>query len=113
MTVAFLLSCYNIHGDAKKNMFFRLVYKRNYAYLLLIGGGIALLSQLIIGKTFTGVVFSLGFYYLSILQLQSGIALDRSWTAEYKKEEHPFIFYTVILFGFLLGSLGLVMLFGS
>jgi len=94
-------------------MVFILVYKRNNAHLLLIGGGITLLSQLIIRKTFAGIVFSLWFYYLSMLQLQSGIALDRSWTAEYKKEEHPFLFSTIITAGLVIGTFGLYMLLGQ
>jgi hypothetical protein len=97
----------------KMQMFIKLKYKKNYGYLFLYGAVSILVMSLVFGEKFTGFVFFLGFYYLSIIQLNSGIALDRSWTAEYKKEEHPFIFYTFIVLGFVMGTFGLGMLFGS
>jgi hypothetical protein len=94
-------------------MFIKLVYKHNYAYLFLICAASLFLSQLLFGKTFAGIVFSIEFYYLSVIQFKSGIALDRSWTAEYKKEEHPFLFSTIITLGFVVGTLGLYMILGQ
>jgi hypothetical protein len=45
------------------------------------------------------------------LELHSGIALSRSWTADCRKKDHPFQFYISVILGFIVGSFMLVMAF--
>ncbi|SRR6266498_5245425 len=81
-------------------MFFKLEHNKNYAYLFLIIVGLVMGSFFIIGEQLSLLLFALSFYYLGILQLRSGIMLNSLWTAKYRKEQYPFIFYigTILLF---------------
>jgi len=94
-------------------MLFKLEHNKNYAYLFFVIVGLILFSFLVIGEKLSGLLFFLSFYYLGVLQLQSGLVLDRSWTAKYKKEEHPFIFWTGIILSFVMGTLGFVVIIKS
>jgi len=89
-------------------MLFKLEHNKNYAYLFFVIVGLTLFSFLISGGKLTGLVFGLSFYYLGILQLRSGVALSRSWTAKYKKEEHPFMFWIGVILSFVFGTVFLV-----
>jgi len=92
---------------------FKLEHNRNYAFLFFIIIGLPILSVFIFGEAFSALLFFLSFYFLGILQLYSGVALNRQWTAEYKKEDHPFVFWTVIILSFAGPTFGLIMLFLS
>jgi len=94
-------------------MLFKLEHNRNYAYLFFVIIGLTLFSWLTIGEKLSGIMFFLSFYYLGILQLQSGLVLNRSWTAKYKKEEHPFMFWIAIILSFAMGTLGLIAVLSS
>jgi hypothetical protein len=90
---------------------FKLEHNKNYAYLFLVIVGLTLLCFVLTRGRLTGLVFSLCFYYLAILQLHSRVALNSFWTAKYKKEEHPFIFWTVVILCFVMGTLYFTIIF--
>ncbi len=88
---------------------FKLEPNRNYAYLFFIIAAIVILSVFITRGKLTGLIFSLCFYYLGFIQLYSGVALSRSWTAAYKKEDHPIIFWIMVILMFVAGTSTLTM----
>jgi hypothetical protein len=92
---------------------FKLVHNKNYAYLFLVIFVLTLSSILLTKGKLTGLVFVLSFFHLGISQLISGVALDRSWTARYKKKEDPFIFWTVVVLCFVIGTFVLIRIFLS
>jgi hypothetical protein len=92
---------------------FKLEHNKNYAYLFLVIVGLTVFSFLIGGGKFSGFVFFLSLYYLGALQLHSGVALSSSWTAKYKREENPFIFWIIIVMCFAMGTLYLTAAFKS
>ncbi len=87
---------------------FNLEYNRNYVYLFFMFVASVLLFGFALGEEAAGVVFFLWFCYLGFLQLNSGIALNRSWKAAIKKEAHPYQFYIVTAGCFLIAAWGLV-----
>ena len=90
----------------------KMEYGKNYAYIFFIFLGIMLfLSVARFSKFIILFTFSLFFLCLSLLELHSGIALSRSWTADCRKKDHPFQFYISVILGFIVGSFMLVMAF--
>jgi hypothetical protein len=90
-------------------MNFKLKVNRNYSYLFFVVIGLGFLTGFIFeAKIGVGVCFSC-YALLGILQLYSGIALNKSGTALYKKDEHPMLFYLAILPYILIGTIGLLL----
>lgn len=90
---------------------FKLEPNKNYAYLFFIIVGVTVLSVFITRGRLTGLIFSLCFYYLGFIQLYSGVALSRSWTATYTKEDYPIIFWIMVILSFVAGTFILTMFF--
>jgi hypothetical protein len=90
----------------------KLEYGKNYAYLFFIIMGIVLFLFLTgLSKVVALIVFSISFAYLSVLELYSGIALSRSWTANCRKKDHPVQFYTSVILGLISSAFMLVAAF--
>jgi hypothetical protein len=88
-------------------MFFKLEPGRNYAYIFFVIVGLTLLTAFLFGENFGGIFFFLSFYYLGVLQYRSGVVLNRSWTAQYRKNNgYP----TTVFLCFAVGTFGLLML---
>ena len=90
-------------------MLFKLKEKHNYSYLYLADFGIALFVGLILGVEFGLVIFLINIILLVMLQLYSGIALDRSGVARYKRDNFPVVFYLSIFPYALAGVVGLIL----
>jgi uncharacterized membrane protein YfcA len=84
---------------------------RNYAYLFFVIVGITLFLGLFFSEKLAEVLFSSSFYFLGFLQLYSGIMLDRSWTAKFKKEKNPFRFRLGIFATFLIGTFSFIVVY--
>ncbi|MBI5932275.1 MAG: hypothetical protein HY867_01100 [Chloroflexi bacterium] len=89
-------------------MSFRLKEKQNYSYLHLANFGLAFLVGLFLGVEFGLVMFCINIILFVILQLYSGIAIDRSGFARYRRDKFPAVFYLTIFPYALMGIVGLI-----
>lgn len=92
-------------------MDFKFAPRKNYAYLFFVMLSITLFSTIIFDGRIAGYVFVLSFYCLGVLQIRSNLVLDRSWTAKSEKDEGPVLFRVAIYVPFVVGTIGLLMLF--
>jgi hypothetical protein len=95
-------------------MFFKLERNRNYSYLFIAIVGLSFFSGFVFGMKIGLLILFSSIDYLGVMQLYSGIAINKSsCVAQVEKEKEPTLFYAIILSYFVLGTLGLILiLFG-
>jgi hypothetical protein len=92
---------------------FKLEYNRSYAFLFFIIAGLSLFASMIFGKTAGGFSLFIGMLYVAILELSSGISLNRSWVAHCKREHNPKTFNIDVGLAFFVAIIGLILVFIS
>ena len=95
-------------------MNFKLKENHNYSYLYFVVIGLGILAGFIFGvKAGIGVLFG-SYTLVGILQLYSGIALNNSGIARYRKDrkgENTTVFYIVVFQYLIIGAIGLLITF--
>jgi hypothetical protein len=91
----------------------KLRYGKGYAKFFFLFIGIVIFLGFIFGKLASGLAFSLTIFYLGILQLYSGVSLNRAWVAKYTKQAHPVIFYVSTALCFVIGFFIFLASFGN